>query len=721
MKVSNIGVEACLNCSRYISCTDKKKSFSYVCNKYKPVRYEEISKALEHSDKKPKNLDALMIDDEARSEFNVRQIVDQVLNDKSIVPVDVKMNDRHIPKAKNFYEFCVGEEFLDIKPFVEQCVIGTILNAEYCPRCTDMDWLLEGHKVDDTLRKFTKKVALLENGECPYCVLPKSKFVAKQKLNYYQELIAICGQRSGKSAVTAMLSAYHIHRLVKLSKPNEVYGLLHSNVLHINFVAMSFQGAKNLLYDPLYGYLIDAPWFQTYHEFLQSYERKTGEVVHKLNDTFLMYRHRALIVAPLGPDRRALRGKTRFGCAIDEICHFPNDKSEAVKMNASEVYIALERSLLTIRSSANKLLAKGFNDIPTGMFWNISSPYSVRDKGMEVYRASQNSTKIYGIQKPTWEMNPTVTYEDLKSEFDKDPVTAMRDYGAQPPLQSNAFIQSNEHVAQLIGKKQNAIIYTMAQKRYKNGDTERFAKVKNIKEINYPSILAIDAGVVNNSFSAVCAHYDEENDTIVATTIVECIPFPGIPINFTLMYNNIICSIIESQNVVLLCADRWNSIKILSDARQQFNIEVEQYSLKYKDMWFVRDYITENRLILPRIDKKVEDCVEYDIDDYPYAFDGKPIEHLVLQMLTVRDTGSSVIKGDGNLTDDTFRALCLAVHRIREEKYSHLFVGDGGEESERSNTQLAVVKGMSNTAVVGSISITGTSGKTIAVARRSRN
>lgn len=66
---------------------------------------------------------------------------------------------------------------------------------------------------------------------------------------------------SGKSAVTAMMTAYMIHRVAKLSKPNEVYGLLHSNILHGTFCALSFGMAKDLLYDPLYGYLIDAPWF----------------------------------------------------------------------------------------------------------------------------------------------------------------------------------------------------------------------------------------------------------------------------------------------------------------------------------------------------------------------------------------------------------------------------------------------------------------------------
>lgn len=856
-----ITTEACLNCSKFTTCSNPKKDFSYYCEKYKPVNRQEISEYL--LDKKransPKNLDKLIESDEDNEEFNVSRIVNQVISDKSIVPMDVKLNDRHIPKAPNFFTFCTGEDFLNIKPFIPQAVIGTILHGEYCHHCTSIDWLLHDYKVTDSLKRFKKRVALLENGVCPHCKATKAEMVKDHLINPYQELVAICGQRcvtgdtlvyvdgqlvridslddnypfgfteavfnvfnggrneytthffkaepepiyrveldngliikgtkdhpiltcrydfmtlevlrtgitvyckdnissalyvstvknisilepeitydftlpithqfwsngfishnSGKSAITAMIFAYHIHRIAKLGKPNEVYGLLHSSIQHINFVALSFAGAKDLLYDPLHNYLTDSPWFISYHALLNNYQDRTGETIYKLNDTFLMYRHRALVVAPLGPDRRALRGKTRIGAAIDEVCHIPTDNDKAVKMNANEVYIALERSLLTIRASSNRLLSKGFSDIPTGLFCNISSPYSVRDKGMQLLRQSINSRKIYGIQRSTFEMNPTVTYEDLKEEYEKDPITAMRDYGAQPPLQSNAFIQSNEIVEACFSGKTNGIKISMAQKRYKNGQAERYGKITNIKESSKPSILTLDAGMVNNSFSCVVGHTDEEGKFIVRI-LVEIIPLPGIPINFSLMYTNIISVLIETQNVVLVLADRWNSIKILSDIRNDFGIHTDIYSLKYKDMWYVRDLIFESQVVLPKLSKTVKECLEYDLDNYPIAFDGTPAEHLALQLLTVRDTGNMILKGDGNLTDDIWRAFALAAVKISDEKYSELFANEVSEETTNKNIAgFAYTKGCNNTSTFGSVTLTSTSGKAIAVGKRNR-
>jgi hypothetical protein len=62
--------------------------------------------------------------------------------------------------------------------------------------------------------------------------------------------------------------------------------------------------------------------------------------------------------------------------SIDEIGWFPNDTESLknIKMNATEVYIALERSLLTVRNSAKDLIRRGFYNVPFGYFVNISSP-----------------------------------------------------------------------------------------------------------------------------------------------------------------------------------------------------------------------------------------------------------------------------------------------------------------------------------------------------------
>lgn len=79
-------------------------------------------------------------------------------------------------------------------PGVENFVCEGIV-VHNCPKCSDMDWLLHEHKVDDTYTKLERKVAIFENGKCPHCKLGRAKAVRKGMMPYYNELAVNAGQR----------------------------------------------------------------------------------------------------------------------------------------------------------------------------------------------------------------------------------------------------------------------------------------------------------------------------------------------------------------------------------------------------------------------------------------------------------------------------------------------------------------------------------------------
>lgn len=232
-----------------------------------------------------------------------------------------------------------------------------------------------------------------------------------------------------------------------------------------------------------------------YNSMLLHFSNKRGDELVKLKDNFINYKHRRLLIYPASPDKRILRGRTRWLGAIDELGWFNNDAgTKKVKANANETYASLGNSLRTVRSKAEKLMRQGFYNVPTAYFLNISSPSSARDKIMDLVKKSQGSRKTYGIVKPTWELNPDVTRESLAEDFRRDPVVAMRDFGAQPPLSSNPFIGSPSTILECISEKPNSIEITYARKRSPDGSLKRYAKLVRVKPSGMPSILAIDAG-----------------------------------------------------------------------------------------------------------------------------------------------------------------------------------------------------------------------------------
>ena len=414
-----------------------------------------------------------------------------------------------------------------------------------------------------------------------------------------------------------------------------------------------------------------------YHEMLDSVQQRHGEdEVYKLKDTFVFYRHRRIQVYPAGPDKRILRGRTRFVTGIDELGWFPNtvDAAKNIKMNANEVYIALERSLLTVRAKATHVVKSGFYNVPFGYFINISSPSSVRDKIMELVRKAQGSKRMMGLCIPTWKMNPDVPKSALSEEFRNDPVAAMRDYGAEPPLTNSPFISSKEKVEACFSKKTPVVklIYHSITSKDKS-NTELYGELDSMPNNGKPSILALDAGYSGNAFAFAVGH-KAPNGYPVISAVGEIMPQPGVRINHSLLYTHCLSVIPEFRHLVMVCADRWNSLKVLADMEQEFEIAKRQYSLKYADMQLFKSYVDDQQVLLPRPTRPVEEILKYDHSKYPECFKHLPCDHLVLQCLTVQDTGSAVLKGD-QLNDDILRAVMLCHRMLVDEDNQELLNG----------------------------------------------
>jgi hypothetical protein len=655
-------------------------------------------------------------------EINIASMIMDAIEDTTLVPKDIKIDDSDIPQATNFYQWTTDDRFAGtvMVPFLEQLIWGVIVFAEFCTRCSDLNWLYNTHRVDDSLLKFERKVAMLEYGVCPHCKRTRSQMVKDGEMNYYQELAVNAGQRSGKSAaVGGMLAPYLTHRMLKLQKPSAVYSVAASTVLHGTFVALTYAQAKETLWEFFYGTLVESQWFCDYHALLGFYSEKYGQQLMKFNDTFVQYRARGLLIYPSGPDKRVLRGRTRFLASVDELGWMDNAAdSQKIKTSAREVYDALDQSLLTVRGAADRLINSGFNDIPQGYAFNVSSPASQSDKICELVRIAATSNTIYGIHRPTWEVNPSLprNCKAIEDAFKKDPMKAERNLGANPPMSANPYISNKEWIENALGEYPNRIklVDCVLNKEMQDRAT-KWATIDVIGHGKKASILALDAGYSSNSFGGVVGYITSDN-LITVSLLFEIMPDPGVPLNYTMIYNSILIEVVEKYNVKLVLADRWNSLKILSDLEIACRIASDQYSLKYKDIGLTRSYLESKSLTLPRFSKgtaSVDAAVDMSSSGYPKCYKNKPVEHLALQILTVQDNGTTVTKGD-SYTDDLWRALCLLVWGLTNEKYKQFLQAPDLEPGKTRPNAIAVSRlssGGGNSLGIGSsMSFGGTLG-----------
>lgn len=382
---------------------------------------------------------------------------------------------------------------------------------------------------------------------------------------------------------------------------------------------------------------------------------------------------------------------TRLTSCIDEIGWFPHgeENEHLEKAGANEVYVALDRSLKTVRKSVQRLLEQGQDNIPMAIAMNTSSPSSYMDKAMTLLRTHEGSSDVFTYHLSSWDMNPLYTKDDFAKEYREDPIKAERDFGANPPMSQNPWISDVEHIKKLMTLKAGRIRYRYTSSQNKSGQDLRSAKLLglDIPSTLPPVVLSMDAGYSNNSF-AIALTQPMPGGGARCIAVMEIAPRKGQNVlSYTKVAREVLYNLITEFNVALVLADRWQSIKILQDIEEDLGVYTQQYSLTPSDFALIHDYLTDEhdlKIQLPKAELKFEEVALMDLSDYPHCFKYKPASHLYHQFMTCEeDHKGNATKGAG-YTDDLLRAVCLGLSFCLDEDMIHEYSLLGGSVQQQS-------------------------------------
>lgn len=646
----------------------------------------EVSSKNTKIDELPDHYDPLQEIEEDDQEFNLVDIMSKAVDPRTGIPRDIKIPEGDFPEAKNYFDFCENYMGPDTRfPFTRQMWICVHVLSEYCPHCSHPRWAeVLKTPIGFDARNLRDKVQFLNYGRCPKCKRKKKDMVAAKELNLYTEMALCIGQRAGKSTLTASLSAYMLHKYLKFPKMSTVCeGIQASTPLVATFLGLRFADAYGLLWEPISKNINESPWFTEYHSMLDDYGKRLGIEFYRKKDIYLKYMHKNLELYPAGPSKRALRGRTRWLSATDELGWWPigGDNKDRERADGEEVYKAIDRSLLTVRREIRTLYKKGYSNFLMPLNINVSSPSDQADMINRLVEKNQGSTRCLALRLPTWEVTPLFPRdnEEIAQAFQDDPIAAERDYGANPPLNSAQFIDKSIAVRSFVGV-QRAV--AQVERANINDEWKRYGSIllSNPPQPCPASVLSIDAGYSNNSFAATVLYLSQVKvgegveTTLHVPVTIEIQPAKGETLHYTRIYKHVLAPLIKAFNVRFFFADRWNSIALLDRAADEFQgvqLVAKQYSVKYTDFTTARSYLEDSRIILPKLEIDMDLVTR--VDKYPEYFDGKPAAHLLFQMATVKDMGSTVVKG-GHYTDDIFRALVLGISRITDPKIMPLIL-----------------------------------------------
>lgn len=439
---------------------------------------------------------------------------------------------------------------------------------------------------------------------------------------------------------------------------------------------------------------------------LDTYADKKGSELYQFNAStgmYLRFFHKNLELASSGPMAKTLRGDTRYATVTDELGLFPmrigsedsddDSDNERERANADEVHQTLSTSLTTVQNAIQSIRQKGINHFPQAINFNISSPYSWVDKICRLYLENADNPAALCVKQPTWEVSPLYTRDSpiIVAAYRRNPKKAERDFGANPPKIGEDFYEEATVVKcfQLepwyAASYQASTEYTLAK------------AVQKFKALRYhPMVLALDAGSDNNAF-ALAGVYRDGGDVKVPI-LLEVVP-TGRTINFPYLYKNVILPILKDCNCKVLVADRWGSLQLLQQAKEDVkDLKVAQYSVKMADFDNVVNLVSASALFLPKLEMEV-DRVKV-VTNYKRDLRDAPASHLLLQCLTVQELGGTVTKGSSatvKYTDDLHRAMVLGVAAVLSDKVGSYLAKFKLVDREAQEGQTGIVaQGMSS-------------------------
>jgi len=260
-----------------------------------------------------------------------------------------------------------------------------------------------------------------------------------------QHLILVCGRRSGKTMITSCIIAYELYKLLNKRCPQEYYKIMPDSEIKMTCVSTSKETASEL-FSMVTGHIERSEFFRKYRTKPTS-ERIRFRTQRDL-DKYGTKGRCSLVIRVAPCSAKGLRGPSNMIVALDEMAFFFEDESSGKKKGT----VGGDKNDRAIFNAVTPSIAKfkGRDGSPDGKVISISSPGGKAGKFFEEYERSykEDNDDLHMIQAPTWEIDPELSTQYLKSKYKENPIVYKSEFGAQFSDRLFGWIEDPETVRQ---------------------------------------------------------------------------------------------------------------------------------------------------------------------------------------------------------------------------------------------------------------------------------
>lgn len=371
------------------------------------------------------------------------------------------------------------------------------------------------------------------------------------------EVICMLGKGSGKDHCSRISIAYTSYLLHCLRDPLGYYGKATGVYIDLLNLAVNAQQAQRVFFEPLKNLLLASPFFNEV-----GFEPRVSEIFFFSRPVRCFSGH---------SESEGWEGYEVLTVVLDEISAFKTDAElrgeTRAKGSASAIYNMSKLSVMSRFPEVGKVIL-------------LSFPRYKGDFIQQRYFSAQSKEepKTWFIKAATWEVNPTIKKEDLKSEYIRNPIEARARFECEPPNMEDAYFRDAELVRKAFNYGEDPVDEEDGTfKRWFNGSDGK------------TRFIHIDLGLKRDR-AALCMVHSAGFKEISTSMGTELLPVvnvdfihsweatPGAEINFASV-RQMVVDLCRKFDVALVTFDRWQSVEMVQSLRAQ-GINADFHSVK---------------------------------------------------------------------------------------------------------------------------------------------
>jgi hypothetical protein len=300
-------------------------------------------------------------------------------------------------------------------------------------------------------------------------------------------MVLVCGRRSGKTTLTSCIITYEVYKLLNKYCPQEYYEIMPEDPIKVTCISTSKETASEL-FTKIVGHIERSEFFRKYRRkpTQQYVYLHTQRDLDKYGDKGL-----ASIQVRVAPcSAKGLRGPGNIVVALDEMAFFFADEKNSGAQSTKD---RDDRAIYNAATPSVAKFKKKKDNSPDGKIICLSSPGPKSGKFYEEFERSfeEDNEDLFMMRAPTWEIDPELSTQFLKSKYKENPISFKAEFGAEFSDRLFGWIDDPDIV------RKNVILGL---------------KIKTRSMLRVPHFMGIDVGLINDGTAVTIGHWVSELD-----------------------------------------------------------------------------------------------------------------------------------------------------------------------------------------------------------------